>query len=55
MIKKICLPILILLTLCNVSLAKEKVFIILTIEDQIITNHDIYKETEYLKILNPKP
>ena len=53
MIKKICLPILILLILCNVSLAKEKVFIVLTIEDQIITNHDIYKESEYLKILNP--
>lgn len=53
MIKKICLPILILLILCNVSLAKEKVFIALTIEDQIITNHDINKESEYLKILNP--
>ena len=53
MIKKICLPILILLILCNVSLAKEKVFIALTIEDQIITNHDINKESDYLKILNP--
>ena len=53
MIKKICLPIFILLILCNVPLAKEKVFIVLTIEDQIITNHDINKESDYLKILNP--
>ena len=35
------------------SLAKEKVFIVLNIDDQIITNYDIIKESDYLKILNP--
>ena len=35
------------------SLAKENVFIVLNIDDQIITNYDIIKESDYLKILNP--
>ena len=35
------------------SLAKENVFIVLNIDDRIITNYDIIKESDYLKILNP--
>ena len=35
------------------SLAEENIFIKLKVNDYIITNIDIKKETEYLKILNP--
>ncbi|MDC3036294.1 hypothetical protein OA107_02790, partial [Candidatus Pelagibacter sp.] len=30
-----------------------KIFIHVTVDDQIITNYDILKESEYLKVLNP--
>ena len=39
---------------CSLSSA-EKVFIAVSIDNKIITNIDIEKEIEYLKILNPKP
>ena len=39
------------LTLAN--LAKGQISIEFIIEDKIITNYDIFKEVEYLKILNP--
>ena len=32
----------------------SNIFIKTTVNDQIITNFDIKKESEYLKILNPK-
>ncbi len=54
MFYKIYLIIIISFFLSIMSLAKENVFIVSTVEDQIITNHDIYKESDYLKILNPK-
>ncbi len=53
MLNKIYLPFFILILLTNIISAKENVFIVSTVEDQIITNHDIFKETNYLKILNP--
>ncbi len=46
--------IIILFSIFNIALAKENVFIVSTVEEQIITNHDIKKESDYLKILNPK-
>ena len=54
MFNKIFLLIIISLFLSTLSIANEKVFIITTVEDQIITNHDINKESDYLRILNPK-
>ncbi|MBD1174273.1 peptidylprolyl isomerase [Pelagibacterales bacterium SAG-MED01] len=53
MFKKICYS-LIVLVLMNTSVLSEKVFIYATVNDKIITNYDIKKEIEYLKILNPK-
>ncbi len=37
----------------NISLANANVYIVLTVDDQIITNVDIEKEANYLLILNP--
>ena len=37
----------------NISLANQNVYIIFTVDDQIITNVDIEKEANYLIILNP--
>ena len=31
-----------------------KIFIKVKIDNEIITNHDILKESEYLKLLNPR-
>ena len=37
----------------NITVANENVYIVLTVDDQIITNVDIEKEANYLLILNP--
>ena len=37
----------------NISFANQNVYIVLTVDDQIITNIDIEKEANYLLILNP--
>ena len=37
----------------NISFANQNVYIVLTVDDQIITNVDIEKEANYLLILNP--
>ena len=37
----------------NISLSKNNFFILVTVNDEIITNYDIDKEIEYLKLLNP--
>ena len=42
------------LFLIEASSGKSNIFIYATINDQIITNFDIEKESEYLKLLNPK-
>ena len=49
--KKILFIILTFFFLNNVSFADIK--IIATIDNEIITNHDIDKERNYLRILNP--
>ena len=54
MLNKIYLPLFILILLTNIISAKENIYIVSTVEDQIITNHDIFKESNYLKILNPE-
>ena len=53
MFKKICFS-LIVLVLLSTSALSEKIFIFATVNDKIITNYDIQKEIEYLKILNPR-
>tara|TARA_B100000902_G_scaffold128480_1_gene127758 strand:+ start:1263 stop:2192 length:930 start_codon:yes stop_codon:yes gene_type:complete len=53
MFKKIFSLIFLFCLLFNIALSKEKVFILAIIEDKIITNHDVLKESDYLKILNP--
>ena len=37
----------------NISLSKNNFFILVTVNEEIITNYDIDKEIEYLKLLNP--
>ena len=39
--------------LTSSSFSNSKIFISATIDNEIITNYDIKKESEYLKILNP--
>lgn len=50
-IKKFILITLVFFSLINKSIAKIE--IIVSVNDKIITNHDIIKESNYLKILNP--
>ena len=53
MIKKIFTSLIILFTSMNLSLGNSSdIYIYATIDEKIITNYDIKKETEYLKILN---
>jgi len=35
-------------------LASSNIYISVTVDNEIITNHDIKKESEYLKVLNPQ-
>ena len=42
------------LFLIEASSGKSNIYISATINDQIITNFDIEKESEYLKLLSPK-
>ena len=53
MIKNILNVILILFFLINSCLSETNISIEAKVNDRIITNIDIYKEIEYLKILNP--
>ncbi len=53
MIKKILFVLLFFNLSHSYVLANNNVFIITTINDEIITNYDLQKESEYLKILNP--
>ena len=48
MLKKFFLIAFIFIVLINKNYAKEDIFIYATIDDDIITNFDIIKETEYL-------
>ena len=53
MFKNLFLIIFISILSINKIYAKNDIFIYATIDQDIITNFDIKKETEYLKILNP--
>jgi len=53
MLKNFFLVVICLIFLNSKSLSKTNVFISVTIDDEIITNHDIKDEADYLKILNP--
>lgn len=53
MLLKIFLSILIFFIPINTSYANTSVYIVTKIDNEIITNRDIIKESEYLKILNP--
>lgn len=54
MIKKNYLFIFLIMILCTHVTAKNSIFIVATINGNIITNFDIEKEVSYLKILNPQ-
>ena len=54
MIKKNYLFIFLIMILCTHVTAKNSIFIVTTINGNIITNFDIEKEVSYLKILNPQ-
>ena len=54
MFKKNFLTLLLILFFSNHASSNEKVFIALYVDEKIITNIDIKKEADYLKILNPK-
>ena len=53
MIKKILTFLFIINLFNNFFFANANIFIIATVDDEIITNYDLQKESEYLKILNP--
>ena len=53
MIRIISLTIIFLCLLLNKSLSNTNIYIYASIDNEVITNHDIKKESLYLKILNP--
>ena len=53
MLLKIFLSIYIFFIPINTSYSSSNVYIVAKIDNEIITNHDIIRESEYLKILNP--
>ena len=54
MFKKIFLILISFFLLINNSFSKNNVFIVLKVNEQILTNYDIERESKYLKALNPK-
>ena len=53
MIKKIFFIFIFYLLSISYSFSENNIYILTTVDDKIITNYDIQKESEYLKILNP--
>ena len=53
MLKKFQFLILLIYLLNAPALSNENIYIYVSVNDEIITNYDIEKEKEYLKILNP--
>ena len=53
MFKNIILSLLVIFFFSTASFSNTKIYIFATVDDEIITNHDLIKESEYLKILNP--
>ena len=52
MIKKVFISLIILCASSSISLSSSNIYIYATVNEEIITNYDIKKEIEYLKILN---
>ena len=52
MIKKITLIIFFIISICFASISTANILIIAIVDDEIITNYDLKKESDYLKILN---
>ena len=50
---KIILIFLVTLSFSFAGFSKANISIVANIDDKIITNHDLKKESDYLKILNP--
>ena len=53
MIRKIVLLVFLILSLCLTGVSLAKISIIANVDNEIITNYDLKKESDYLKILNP--
>ena len=53
MINKIIFKIIFFLSFFFIELSMANISIIASVDDKIITNHDLKKESDYLKILNP--
>ena len=51
---RIIIPIILFLSLINISFSKIQLGIVMKIDNEVITNHDIEQEINYLKALNPK-
>ena len=45
---------LIIIFFYSINFLNANIKIVVNVNDEIITNHDIYKESNYLKILNPQ-
>ena len=54
MLKKISFFLVLILSIFSYNFTAANISIIAFIDDEIITNHDLNKEKEYLKILNPQ-
>jgi peptidyl-prolyl cis-trans isomerase SurA len=54
MLKKIFLIFIFFFSSISISVSNTGFYIVATVNNEIITNHDVKKESEYLKILNPK-
>ena len=54
MLKKISFFLVLILSIFSYNFSAANISIIAFIDDEIITNHDLNKEKEYLKILNPQ-
>ena len=54
MIKNFWFIFFILVLICHKSYSKNNIFIIANINNEILTNHDVQQEIEYLKIINPQ-
>ena len=51
---RIIILIILFLSLINISFSKIKLGIVMKIDNEIITNHDVEQEINYLKALNPR-
>ena len=54
MMNKFYLLIIIIVLICTKVYSSNNIFIALSINEEIITNHDLNREASYLKILNPQ-